>query len=113
MIDLTSWSPMPKQTNVTVYLTCTMQQEGDWYVTECTSLPVATQGKTDSEAMANMIEAIKMFLESCIKRNTLEKVLLRYKWRPRLNPPRDLPSKSFSLPVPVPPVLLQRANARG
>lgn len=38
-------------------------REGDWYVSECKDLEVASQGKTVQEAQDNLEEAIQLFLE--------------------------------------------------
>ena len=86
----------------TFYLTGTVRSEGGWYVAECIDLPVVTQGKTDGEAMANLLEAVQLFVEDCLARGTLEPVLLKYHWKPRLHPPRRVSRGEFSLPVPLP-----------
>jgi predicted RNase H-like HicB family nuclease len=100
---LHSWSrKMPTAINHTFYLTCTLRKEGDWYVSECRSLPVTSQGKTETRAMANLMEAISLFIDSCIARGTLKEVLMKYHWRPRLQPPRKMAPRHFSLPVPLP-----------
>ncbi|MBI3450024.1 MAG: type II toxin-antitoxin system HicB family antitoxin [Acidobacteria bacterium] len=87
---------------VTFYLKGTIRPEGNWYVAECIGLPVVTQGKTDGEAMANLLEAAQLFVEDCLARGTLERVLLKYHWKPRLNPPREVPRGEFAFPVPLP-----------
>ena len=87
---------------VTFYLKGTIRLEGDWYVAECVGLPVVTQGKTDGEAMANLLEATQLFVEECLEGGTLESVLLKYHWRPRLRPPREIPRGAFAFPVPLP-----------
>ena len=77
---------MPRQVKVTLYSVGSLRREGDWYVTECIGLPVVTQGKTDAEAMANLLEAVQLFVEECLARGTLEQVLLKYRWRPSVRP---------------------------
>ena len=52
-----------------------IEQDGDAYVSSCPPLDVFSQGDTEEEAMQNLMEAIDLFLESCIRRQTLEKVL--------------------------------------
>ncbi len=96
-------SSQPK--HLTFYLTCRVKKEGDWYVSECLSLPVASQGRTDTEAMASLMEAIQLFVESCLDRGTLEQVLVKHHWKPTLRPPRDVPPGTFALPVPLPHVV--------
>ena len=94
--------------NLTFYLTCSIKKEGDWYVSECLGLPVTSQGETDAKAMANLMEAIRLFVDSCIARGTLREVLLKYHWRPRLQPPRTMRPRHFALPVPLPQVMKQQ-----
>ncbi len=38
-------------------------QEGNWYVAQCLEIDLASQGKTEPEALANIQEAIELFLE--------------------------------------------------
>lgn len=90
---------------LTFYVTCRVKKEGDWYVSECHSLPVTSQGRTDTQAMANLMEAIQLFVESCLDRGTLEQVLIKHHWKPTLRPPRDVPPGTFALPVPLPHVV--------
>lgn len=97
---------MPRQVRVTFYSLGSLRREGDWYVTECIGLPVVTQGKTDGEAMANLLEAVQLFVESCLARGTLAQVLLKYNWKPQLHPPRhELPRGEFAIPVPLPQIV--------
>jgi len=93
------------------YLTGKIAREGEWYVARCDSLPVVTQGKSDGEAIANLIEATQMFIESCIERGTHEEVLLKYHCRPSVQPPQDLVPPSFAIPVPLPQVVKRQLEA--
>ncbi len=43
--------------------TAIVEKEGDMYVALCPELDVASQGKTVEEAMANLKEAVTLFLE--------------------------------------------------
>lgn len=52
-----------------------IERDGDAYVSSCPSLDVFSQGDTEEEALKNLVEAIQLFLESCLARHTLEKVL--------------------------------------
>ena len=40
-----------------------LQKEGDWYVSLCPELDIASQGKTVEEAVTNLQEAVKLYLE--------------------------------------------------
>jgi len=101
---------MPRQAKVTLYSIGTLRREGDWYVSECVGLPVVTQGRTDAEAMANLLEAVQLFIEDCLTRGTLEQVLHNYRWRPRVRPPRELARREFAVPVPLPLIVKRRLD---
>jgi predicted RNase H-like HicB family nuclease len=42
----------------------TVWREGDWYVSECLEVDVASQGTTEEEALANLKEALELHFES-------------------------------------------------
>ena len=44
--------------------TAILEKEGDSYVSLCPELDVASQGGTVEEALANLKEAVELFLES-------------------------------------------------
>jgi predicted RNase H-like HicB family nuclease len=41
----------------------TVWREGNWYVSQCLELDVASQGETEEEALANLREALELHLE--------------------------------------------------
>ena len=41
----------------------TVWREGDWYVSQCLEVDVASQGKTEEEALANLREALELHFE--------------------------------------------------
>jgi predicted RNase H-like HicB family nuclease len=41
----------------------TVWREGNWYVSQCLELDVASQGKTEEEALANLTEALELHFE--------------------------------------------------
>jgi predicted RNase H-like HicB family nuclease len=41
----------------------TVWREGDWYVSQCLEVDVASQGETEEEALANLREALELHLE--------------------------------------------------
>ena len=43
--------------------TAAVHQEEDWYVARCLELEVASQGRTLDEALANLREAVELYLE--------------------------------------------------
>jgi predicted RNase H-like HicB family nuclease len=38
-------------------------KEGDWYVSQCLEVDVASQGHTEAEALANLREALELYFE--------------------------------------------------
>ena len=44
-------------------LTAAVWQEGDWFVAECVELGVASQGRSEDEAMSNLREAVLLYLQ--------------------------------------------------
>ena len=45
-------------------LKCSTWKEGDWYVSRCEELEVASQGRTLEEAFDNLHEALHLLLET-------------------------------------------------
>lgn len=41
----------------------TVWREGDWYVSQCLGVDVASQGKTEEEALDNLKEALELHFE--------------------------------------------------
>ena len=43
--------------------TAAIEQEGQWFVAQCLEVDVASQGKTEEEALHNLAEAVALFFE--------------------------------------------------
>ena len=41
----------------------TVWREGDWYVSQCLELDVASQGRSEDEALENLREALELHFE--------------------------------------------------
>ena len=41
----------------------TIWRDGHWYVSQCLEVDVASQGNTEEEALANLIEALELHFE--------------------------------------------------
>jgi len=41
--------------------TASVWREDDWYVAQCLEIDVASQGKTEEEALANLREALELY----------------------------------------------------
>jgi predicted RNase H-like HicB family nuclease len=51
-----------KTTNEATTLTAVVWQEGDWYVSQCVELGVASQGRTERAALRNLKQAVLLYL---------------------------------------------------
>ncbi|PIE59308.1 MAG: hypothetical protein CSA32_04505 [Desulfobulbus propionicus] len=63
------------QLNIEMRVPVCMQQEGDVVIARCPLLEVASQGCSEKEARANLVEALSLFIETCIEMGTLDTVL--------------------------------------
>lgn len=43
--------------------TASVWREGDWYVAQCLEVDVASQGRTEAEALENLKEALALYFE--------------------------------------------------
>ena len=50
-------------TTKSMKLSAILHKEGDWYVSLCPQLDIASQGKTVEEAVSNLQEAVELYLE--------------------------------------------------
>jgi predicted RNase H-like HicB family nuclease len=46
-----------------VTFTATVTKDGEWYVSRCLEVEVASQGETLDEALANLREALELYFE--------------------------------------------------
>jgi predicted RNase H-like HicB family nuclease len=44
-------------------MTAALHREEDWYIAQCLEVDVASQGHTIEEALANLGEAVELYLE--------------------------------------------------
>ncbi len=42
------------------HFTANVWQEGNWYIAQCREIEVASQGESESEALANLGEALRL-----------------------------------------------------
>ena len=61
--------------NVQMNLPAAVKRDGRYFVSWCPVLDVFSQGATEAEALENLVEALRLFLESCIVRGTITQVL--------------------------------------
>ena len=55
-------------------LTAIIEREGSGYVSLCPELDIASQGDTIEKARANLIEAIRLFLETAPSQETQKRL---------------------------------------
>lgn len=60
---------------ITFQLPMQMVKKEQWYVASCSALDVHSQGDSQEHAKTNLIEALTLFLSSCLERGTLEAIL--------------------------------------
>jgi predicted RNase H-like HicB family nuclease len=87
-----------------------IKKEDGWYIAHCPPLDLTTQGRTQSEAKKNLIEASQLFVVSCFERGTFEQAMRELGWQVVAGaavqrgkaPPPVLPRGGFRFPVPIP-----------
>jgi len=60
---------------ININLPFVMKKKANVWVSSCPALDVVSQGKSEVEAKKNLEEALKLFLEVCLERGTLEAVM--------------------------------------
>ncbi len=70
------------------------------YVAYCNVLNVHSQGYTEKEAEKNIIEAIRLFLETCFEMGTLEEVLRECGFHPIKSPTRQVKQQVVTVALP-------------
>ncbi|MGO9017299.1 MAG: type II toxin-antitoxin system HicB family antitoxin [Syntrophobacteraceae bacterium] len=66
---------MEIQITFTAKLPIQIKKKAKWFVASCPVLDVSSQGETEEVAKKNIVEALYMFLRSCLERGTLDAVL--------------------------------------
>ncbi len=78
--------------SLVVRLKCFVEEEDGLWVAGCPSLDVFSQGDSEEEARASIEEAVKLWFESCLERNTLTQAMQELGFRPI--PPGHTPAES-------------------
>lgn len=58
-------------------LTAVVWQEGPWFVSQCVEIDLASQGKSEEEALKNLKEAVLLYLQDDETGDIKEPVRLR------------------------------------
>ena len=90
--------------NLTVNVTIPVivREENNVFVAECPILDVASQGNTEEEAKQMLIEAVGLFLGTCIEMGTFSQVLKDCGFAPTQNFPEAAGDEFDQLQVPLP-----------
>jgi len=78
-----------------------VKRDGDWYVAHCPPLDLTTQGRTLSEAKANLVEASELFIASCLERGTLDQAMKELGFVPFKAKPKNI-QNAFPIAIPIP-----------
>jgi predicted RNase H-like HicB family nuclease len=71
---------MPDTVEITIRLRCFVRSEREFWVAGCPSLDVFSQADTADEARRALREAVELWVESCLERETLEQALRQVGW---------------------------------
>jgi predicted RNase H-like HicB family nuclease len=101
------------QVGIVFRLPAVLTRDDDWVIATCPPLDVASQGRTDDDARANLVNALTEFLLSCLERQTLDTVLRAVGFAPGSPTPaeeRDVATDTEVLSVPL-PFVIHRTHA--
>ncbi|MBC7945106.1 MAG: type II toxin-antitoxin system HicB family antitoxin [Burkholderiales bacterium] len=76
-----------------------VKKEGQWFISCAPALDVRSQGRTKEEALSNLSEALRLFIESCFGRGVLEEVLKDCGFQPAHD--EDTTTNEDFLSVPI------------
>ena len=87
---------------VNVTIPVIVREKHNVFVAECPILDVASQGNTEKEAKKMLIEAVGLFLGTCIEMGTFSQVLKDCGFAPAQNIPEAASDEFDHLQVPLP-----------
>lgn len=65
---------------ISIRLSCFVRDDGKYWVSGCPNLDVYSQGDSREEAMGALREALDLWIESCIERDTLAEAMRELGW---------------------------------
>ena len=89
---------MQNAIQVTFQFPMQIVQKERWYVAACPILDVYSQGDTSEQARNNLVEALTLFIMSCLERGTLDAVLKECGFHPHR---ASLPSEGNVVDIPI------------
>ena len=104
---------MADRIRIEVSVPAEVRQDGSHFVSSCPPLDVYSQGPDEEAALANLVEALQLFIESCFARGTLEQVLKDRGFEADTDPERveDGSEDGRMVRVPIPLVAYGEARA--
>ena len=87
---------------LSVNIPVTVREEDNVFVADCPILDVASQGSTEEEAKKMLIEAVGLFLGTCIEMGTFSQVLKDCGFAPARSIPEAASDEFDHLQVPLP-----------
>ena len=57
------WRGENRDADMKKHFTASVWREGDWFVAQCVDVDVASQGRSEDEALANLKEALELHFE--------------------------------------------------
>jgi predicted RNase H-like HicB family nuclease len=82
---------------VVLQLSAVIRREDGLWVAGCPSLDVFSQGHSEEDAKSNLHEAVELWIDSCLERNTLAAALRELGWY-RI-PPGTLPKSGNAVGI--------------
>lgn len=80
----------------------TIKKKGKYFISHCPLIDVYSQGETEKKAVANLTEAISLFLISCLERETLIQVMADCGAQVEKRTVRKMPEGKKYINVPFP-----------
>jgi len=88
-----------------------LKRDNAWIIASCPPLDVHSQGRSEDEAINNLVEAIQLFIESCFERGTLEQILKAAGFKP-VRYLEEAQSQNRTINVPLSLLAAKNAEAR-
>ena len=86
-----------------------VRKDGNHFVSFCPALDVYSQGPGEEAALDNLAEALQLFVESCLARGTLDRVLKACGFEPDAD--REAVDERHLIHVPLSLVAREQARA--
>ena len=86
---------------VVLRLSAFLRKADGYWESACPTLDVYSQGDSEEEAKANLREAVELWMDSCLERNTLSDALRELGWH-RVPSGAPMPSDTDSIQVMTP-----------